>query len=717
MIDNKAPVLKRFSLPSVIDIGKGAQALRIEAEGDDEGGSGLFTVSVWLDKELDLADGGRQLLQFGYPFLPGGFGDDTPTTAFESYTVREQTPIRSYTVTGVWLTDQAGNVAKYDTEQLKALGMNTALSVVGRPADLTPPVLTKLSLPASVDLSAGPVRLPVQVEASDGDGDGARMVTVWLNQALAADGRSHAALSIGNGLGDDDFRDATPHTASKSFILDSSTVPGTYNITSVAIEDRAGNMREFDRDYLKAIGASTSITVTGAVGDTSPPLLLDLWLPRAVSVKPGAQNAFAARAGDWVGGKGVSSVIAFFDRELTFSRGASSSIYLSTFGDGDRFADATPDFAVERFKLTEATAPGTYHLTSVLVTDQAGNHASYTAQQLQQLGVNTAMTVVDTPATAVARPFIVNGQLRIALSSSDWAAGGSDAFAVTLTYDAAKLGLISAAVLGATGSSVATSLTQPGRVTVTGSGELPPDAILELVLYPVGGTAPFEYAIENFTVNGRAQVFGAGNLEIVRFGTAGADVLTDTVLTGLIDGLGGLDKAVFAGNRDSYTVTKSGAGFVVASDGGERISLVGIERLSFNGEQFGLGLALDLDGVGGQAYRLYQAAFDRSPDAAGVGFWMRQMDAGMSLASVARSFLQSREFESKYGVDPSDEAFLTALYGNVLHRAADADGYAFWLKALRADFDRAELLALFSESPENVAQVIGSIENGFSYYT
>lgn len=326
------------------------------------------------------------------------------------------------------------------------------------------------------------------------------------------------------------------------------------------------------------------------------------------------------------------------------------------------------------------------------------------------------MTVVDTPPTALARPFTVNGQLRVALSSADWAAQGNDAFAVTLTYDAGKLGLISAAVLGASGSTVATSLAQPGRVTVTGSGQLPPDAVLELVLHPVSGSAPFEYAIESFQVNGRAQVFGAGNLEIVRFGTAGADVLSDTEKTGLIDGLGGLDQAVFAGSRGSYTVTRYDAGFVVGSDGGERVSLVGIERLSFNGERLGLGLALDLDGGGGQAYRLYQAAFDRSPDAAGVGFWMRQMDAGMSLASVARSFLRSREFERKYGVEPSNEAFLTALYGNVLHRAADADGYAFWLKALMADFDRAELLAVFSESPENVAQVIGSIENGFGYY-
>jgi hypothetical protein len=33
-------------------------------------------------------------------------------------------------------------------------------------------------------------------------------------------------------------------------------------------------------------------------------------------------------------------------------------------------------------------------------------------------------------------------------------------------------------------------------------------------------------------------------------------------------------------------------------------------------------VALDVDGAAGQAYRLYQAAFDRAPDKNGLGYWI-----------------------------------------------------------------------------------------------
>lgn len=145
---------------------------------------------------------------------------------------------------------------------------------------------------------------------------------------------------------------------------------------------------------------------------------------------------------------------------------------------------------------------------------------------------------------------------------------------------------------------------------------------------------------------------------------------------------------------------------------GQQVVLAGVERMHFSDGAY----AFDIDGSAGQAYRLYRAAFNREPDEAGVGYWIGKLDAGASLDAVAQSFIWSREFESLYGANPNDEAFLSAVYRNVLHRAPDADGYAYWMKALKGAFDRADLLVLFSESTENVAQVVGSIEHGFAYY-
>jgi serralysin len=55
-----------------------------------------------------------------------------------------------------------------------------------------------------------------------------------------------------------------------------------------------------------------------------------------------------------------------------------------------------------------------------------------------------------------------------------------------------------------------------------------------------------------------------------------------------------------------------------------------------------------------------------------------------------------------------------ALYANVLHRPAEGAGYDFWLNALHTA-SRADVLANFSESGENQAQVIGRIQNGIDY--
>ena len=57
--------------------------------------------------------------------------------------------------------------------------------------------------------------------------------------------------------------------------------------------------------------------------------------------------------------------------------------------------------------------------------------------------------------------------------------------------------------------------------------------------------------------------------------------------------------------------------------------------------------------------------------------------------------------------------FLTRLYNNVLHRTADATGYAWWLEQLNTGaHSQTTALMGFSESPENQAGALGDILNG-----
>jgi hypothetical protein len=103
----------------------------------------------------------------------------------------------------------------------------------------------------------------------------------------------------------------------------------------------------------------------------------------------------------------------------------------------------------------------------------------------------------------------------------------------------------------------------------------------------------------------------------------------------------------------------------------------------------------------GKAYRLYRAAFGRTPDSAGLAFWTGVLDNGTPLIEVAGGFINSAEFIDFYGAVPSNSNYALLLYLNVLHREPDPSGLAFWIEKLDQGISKAEVLVAVSESPEN----------------
>jgi hypothetical protein len=92
------------------------------------------------------------------------------------------------------------------------------------------------------------------------------------------------------------------------------------------------------------------------------------------------------------------------------------------------------------------------------------------------------------------------------------------------------------------------------------------------------------------------------------------------------------------------------------------------------------------------------------------------MDGGASLKSVAQGFVSSAEFKSVYGASPTHAQIITKFYENVLHRAPESGGYNYWLGILNSGQGTvADVLAAFSESPENQSGVISVIEKGMRY--
>lgn len=211
-----------------------------------------------------------------------------------------------------------------------------------------------------------------------------------------------------------------------------------------------------------------------------------------------------------------------------------------------------------------------------------------------------------------------------------------------------------------------------------------------------------------------AEIFGGrGGNDTINAG-GGNDRIGVSGGNDTIDGGAGTDTVVYEASRSQVTVVRDAGGRPTASTSPQgQDSFASIERLEFTDGT----LAYDV-GAGetaGSAYRIYQAAFDRTPDNGGLAFWIESMDAGTSLIDVANGFVQSAEFAAVYGPGVSSEAFVEQLYRNVLGRDGEAAGVDYWVGQLAAGASRAQVLAGFSESAENIAGVAPAITDGIWY--
>ena len=110
----------------------------------------------------------------------------------------------------------------------------------------------------------------------------------------------------------------------------------------------------------------------------------------------------------------------------------------------------------------------------------------------------------------------------------------------------------------------------------------------------------------------------------------------------------------------------------------------------------------DRDETAAQVARLYDTAFSRLPDVAGLANWKANLSGNVvTLSQVADAFVNSAEFQTAYGA-LSTQDFVATLYANALNRSADQAGLDFWSSTLNTGaLSRSATLLTFSESPEH----------------
>jgi hypothetical protein len=201
-------------------------------------------------------------------------------------------------------------------------------------------------------------------------------------------------------------------------------------------------------------------------------------------------------------------------------------------------------------------------------------------------------------------------------------------------------------------------------------------------------------------------------------GGFGNDTFTINSPNNTINGQGGVDIAIFSGKSGNYSIQSNSLSTLVndlSSSSDTNNTLIGFTRLSFSDTN----IALDIGPTqtAGSVYMLYQATFNRTPDAPGLGYWINAVDKGANIiTNVAASFIQSPEFVAKYGANPSNASYVDNLYQNVLHRAGESGGVAYWNGQLNTGAaTKAFVLEQFATLAEGAALVAPAIAHGIAY--
>jgi hypothetical protein len=212
----------------------------------------------------------------------------------------------------------------------------------------------------------------------------------------------------------------------------------------------------------------------------------------------------------------------------------------------------------------------------------------------------------------------------------------------------------------------------------------------------------------------QADTMAGGSGDDYLMGRAGDDRFSSSAGADTLAGGDGADTAVYAGQRADYQLTREGEDVLITrlGDPADADRLQSIELVRFSDVQ----LSFDGDGAAAHIFRLYKAAFDRVPEASGLGFWLAAAGNGLSMHQIAAGFVASREFSDLHARDPSHAGIVDSFYRNALDRPADADGARFWNDLLeRKVLDVAEVLLGFSESPENQANTAELIGQGMAF--
>ena len=112
-------------------------------------------------------------------------------------------------------------------------------------------------------------------------------------------------------------------------------------------------------------------------------------------------------------------------------------------------------------------------------------------------------------------------------------------------------------------------------------------------------------------------------------------------------------------------------------------------------------------GVNEDISQIYIGYFNRAPEEAGYNYWIGRNNAGMSLDDIAQSFSEQVESIGNYPYladknANSPENFIKSIYNNLFNREPDAAGLSYWMDELNNGFPIGKMiLAIINGAQDN----------------
>lgn len=109
--------------------------------------------------------------------------------------------------------------------------------------------------------------------------------------------------------------------------------------------------------------------------------------------------------------------------------------------------------------------------------------------------------------------------------------------------------------------------------------------------------------------------------------------------------------------------------------------------------------------------RLYYTIMGRTPDQAGLYYWVSQLQNGKTLLSIAKSFLGTPEFRARYGANSTNKEFITKLYQNMFNREPSNADLIYWENQLTGTANATATSTSTTVAKTREAVVLGFTES------